>query len=149
MQIKMKDYSWYKSYPEGIPHEINPNEFDSLVDLLDKSLKEFADHPAFTNMGVTITFQQLDKLSRDFAAYLQQKTNLQKGDRLAIQMPNLLQYPVVLLGTLRAGLTVVNVNPLYTPRELEHQLTDSGSRAIVVLANFQRLKTSFTKSTQA
>jgi len=132
----MKDYSWYKSYPAGIPREINPNEFDSLVNLLDKGLKEFADLPAFTNMGVIISFRQLDELSRDFAAYLQQKTNLKKGDRLAIQMPNLLQYPVVLLGTLRAGLTVVNVNPLYTPRELEHQLTDSGSRAIVVLANF-------------
>ncbi len=126
---------WLKSYPPGVPADIDPNEFKSLVDLFDTSIKKFADRPAFHNMGKTISFAELDRLSREFGAWLQSK-GLAKGARVAIMMPNCLQYPIAMFGTLRAGCTVVNVNPLYTPRELEHQLKDSGAEVIVVLENF-------------
>ncbi len=127
---------WLNSYPEGTPAEIDVGEFGSLREIIEKSCARFADKPAYSNMGVTLTFGELDALSRAFGAYLQSGLGLNKGDRIAIMMPNLLQYPVAVFGALRAGLVVVNTNPLYTPRELRHQLSDSGARAIVILENF-------------
>jgi len=132
---KIMDRVWLKSYPPGVPADINPGEYRSLVELFEKSVREYADRPAFHCMGKAITFGQLDKLSRDFGAWLQAK-GLGKGARVAIMMPNCLQYPIAMFGTLRAGCVVVNVNPLYTARELEHQLKDSGAEAIVILENF-------------
>jgi long-chain acyl-CoA synthetase len=126
---------WLKSYPPGVPAEIEPREFGSLVELFEKSIRQFGDRPAFTNMGKTIRFAELDRLARDFGAWLQAK-GVAKGARVAIMMPNCLQYPIAMFGTLRAGCVVVNVNPLYTARELEHQLNDSGAEAIVILENF-------------
>jgi long-chain acyl-CoA synthetase len=126
---------WLKSYPPGMPAEITFGEYKSVGELFEKSCKKFADRPAFTCMGKTKTFAEIDRLSRDFAAWLQTK-GLPKGARVALMMPNVLQYPVALFGTLRAGYTVVNVNPLYTARELEHQLKDSGAEVIVILENF-------------
>ncbi len=127
---------WLRSYPPGVPAEINPDEFRSLADMLERSFAKNADRPAFTCMGRTLTYRELDALSRDFAAYLQKVAGLRKGDRIAVMLPNILQYPVTIVGAFRAGLTIVNTNPLYTPRELEHQLRDSGARAIVILENF-------------
>ena len=126
---------WLNEYPAGVPAEVDLNEFSSIKDILEKSCRRFADLPAYSNMGVTLRYRDIDRLSRDFGAYLQ-GLGLGKGERVAIMMPNVLQYPVALFGTLRAGLTVVNVNPLYTPRELEHQLNDSGSTVIVIIENF-------------
>jgi long-chain acyl-CoA synthetase len=126
---------WLKEYPPGIPAEIDLSEFASLKDILEKSCRQFAELPAYSNMGVTLRYRDIDRLSRDFGAYLQ-GLGLGKGDRVAIMLPNTLQYPVALFGALRAGLTVANVNPLYTPRELEHQLVDSGAAAIVIIENF-------------
>jgi long-chain acyl-CoA synthetase len=130
------DRIWLKHYPPGTPPEIDPGEYRSLAAMLARSCERFADKPAFTNMDVSITYRELDSLSRAFGAFVQNQLGLRKGDRLAIMLPNLLQYPVVLFGALRAGLIVVNVNPLYTASELEHQLVDSGARAIVVMENF-------------
>ena len=127
---------WLKHYPQGIPEEVDIHRFSSLKQMLDQCCERFRERPAFTNMGVTLSYDQLDRLSRNFGAYLQQGLGLQKGERVAIMLPNLLQYPVALFGALRVGLVVVNVNPLYTARELQHQLTDSGAAAIVVLENF-------------
>src|SRR5208337_4429582 len=127
---------WLSHYPAGIPAEVNLHEFASLRDLLLRSCERFGSLPAFSNMGASITYAELDRSSRNFAAYLQKTLGLHKGDRVAIMMPNLLQYPVALFGVLRAGLVVVSVNPQYTPPELEHQLKDSGAVAIVVLENF-------------
>jgi long-chain acyl-CoA synthetase len=126
---------WLKAYPSGVPATIRYDEFRSIGELVDASVKKFADRPAYHNMGKEITFADLDRLTRAFGAWLQAK-GLGKGARVAIMMPNVLQYPVALFGTLRAGCTVVNVNPLYTPRELEHQLKDSGAEVIVILENF-------------
>ncbi len=127
---------WLKSYPVGMPAEIDPDLFQSIPDLLERIATKFADKPAYHNLGHTLSYAALDRLSRDFAAFLQGLPGLGKGDRVAIMSPNLLQYPVALFGILRAGMTVVNVNPLYTARELEHQLKDSGAKAIVILENF-------------
>ncbi|ELY6086176.1 long-chain-fatty-acid--CoA ligase FadD [Cronobacter sakazakii] len=127
---------WLNRYPADVPAEINPDRYHSLVDLFEQSCTRYADQPAFTNMGEVMTFRKLEERSRAFAAWLQQGLGLQKGDRVALMMPNLLQYPVALFGILRAGMIVVNVNPLYTPRELEHQLNDSGASAIVIVSNF-------------
>jgi long-chain acyl-CoA synthetase len=127
---------WLKNYPPGVPAEINPDEHPSLLALLEESCSRFAELPAYTSMGRTITYGEYDRLARDFAAWLQQCANLRKGDRIAIMLPNVLQYPIALYGALRAGLTIVNTNPLYTARELEHQLKDSGAKAIVILENF-------------
>jgi long-chain acyl-CoA synthetase len=127
---------WLKHYPLGIPSEVDLDEFASLVDVLQTSCRRYAELPAFSSMGARITYAELDRESRAFAAWLQQSLGLRKGDRVAIMMPNLLQYPVALFGALRAGLVVVNVNPQYTVTELEHQLLDSGAAAIVVLENF-------------
>jgi long-chain acyl-CoA synthetase len=127
---------WLKNYPTGMPTEIDADLFASVPDLLEKVAAKFADKPAFHNLGRTISYAELARLSRDFAAFLQGLPGMAKGDRVAIMAPNLLQYPVVLFGILRAGMVVVNVNPLYTPRELEHQLKDSGAKAIIILENF-------------
>ncbi|MEE8118148.1 MAG: AMP-binding protein, partial [Gammaproteobacteria bacterium] len=127
---------WLAEYPEGVPAEVDVNQFASVKALFEISCDKFRDLPAFNNMGATLTFAEVDQQSRYFAAYLQKVAGLKKGDRVAIMMPNLLQYPIVLFGVLRAGMTVVNVNPLYTPRELEHQLKDSGASSIVILENF-------------
>ncbi len=127
---------WLKNYQSGVPAEINVNQYKSVAEVFEKSVSKFADRPAFACMDKIITYRELDKLTRDFGAYLQNKLGLKKGDRVAVMMPNLLQYPVAVFGILRAGLTVVNVNPLYTPRELEHQLKDSGASAILILENF-------------
>jgi long-chain acyl-CoA synthetase len=127
--------TWLKSYPAGVPADIDVNRFRSLIELFDASIDKYRERPAFHSMGKTITFDELEKRSRDFGAWLQAR-GLGKGARVAIMMPNCLQYPIAMFGTLRAGCTVVNVNPLYTPRELEHQLRDSGAEAIVILENF-------------
>jgi long-chain acyl-CoA synthetase len=127
---------WLKSYPKSVPEDVDVDAFKSLVDVFETSCKTFSDKPAFSNMGKTITYKELDRLSASFAAFLQKNLGLKKGDRIAIQMPNLLQYPICLFGALRAGLIVVNTNPLYTPREMKHQFNDSGAKAIVILANF-------------
>lgn len=141
---------WLKNYSPGVPEEITL-KYQSLTDLINESSRRFSKNIAYSNFGHDLTFSELDQLSNDFAAYLQQHLNLKKGDRFAIQMPNILQYPVALFGALKAGLTVVNVNPLYTARELEHQLRDSGARAILIYAgcahNLQKIinKTSIKK----
>ena len=127
---------WLESYPEGIPGEIPTPEAKSVRDMIDSALSAFADRPCFTNMGTTLTYRDVDKLSMQFACYLQQTLGLIKGERVAIMLPNVLQYPVVLCGIFRAGMVAVNVNPLYTARELKYQLSDSGARCIVVLENF-------------
>jgi len=127
---------WLKRYPDDVPAEINADRYTSLVDLFEQAVQRYADQVAFINMGQPITYRQLDQKSRAFAAYLQSELGLKKGDRVALMMPNLLQYPVALFGVLRAGMIVVNVNPLYTPRELKHQLNDSGASAIVIVSNF-------------
>lgn len=127
---------WLKRYPVDVPAEINPDHYASLVDMFEHAVARYADQPAFINMGQIMTFRKLEERSRAFAAYLQNGLGLQKGDRVALMMPNLLQYPIALFGILRAGMVAVNVNPLYTPRELEHQLNDSGASAIVIVSNF-------------
>lgn len=127
---------WLSRYPADVPAEIDPDRYSSLIEMFETSVKRYADRPAFVNMGEVMTFRKLEERSRAFAAYLQNQLKLQKGDRVALMMPNLLQYPVALFGVLRAGLVVVNVNPLYTPRELEHQLKDSGASTIVIVSNF-------------
>lgn len=127
---------WINNLPDDVPSEINVEQYDSLVEMFETSVSKYADQPAFVNMGATLTYRKLEERSRAFAAYLQNELNLKKGDKVAIMMPNLLQYPIALFGVLRAGLVVVNVNPLYTPRELKHQLNDSGAKAIVVVSNF-------------
>ncbi|MFN0305224.1 MAG: long-chain-fatty-acid--CoA ligase [Burkholderiales bacterium] len=126
---------WLKSYPPGVPAEVRFDQFASIGELVDSCTKKYADRPAYTNMGKTLTFGDLDRMSRNFGAWLHAKGYV-KGARVAIMMPNVLQYPVVVFGALRAGCIVVNCNPLYTPRELEHQLRDSGAEVIVILENF-------------
>jgi long-chain acyl-CoA synthetase len=130
------DRFWLREYPPNVPADIDPSEFPSLKALCEDSFEKYADRVAYRSMGTAITYAQLGRLSAAFAAWLQQGAGLKSGDRIAIMLPNLLQYPVVMFGALRAGLTVVNTNPLYTPAELEHQLRDSGAVAIVVLENF-------------
>jgi long-chain acyl-CoA synthetase len=127
--------NWLKNYPAGVAQHVNANEYASLVELLDNSFKKYATLPAYKFMGKDYSYQLIDELSQAFAAYAQ-TLGLAQGDRVAIMMPNVPQYPVVVAGLLRAGLVVVNVNPLYTPRELEHQLKDSGAKAIVIIENF-------------
>jgi long-chain acyl-CoA synthetase len=127
---------WLGQYPKGIPAEANLNEFSSLKHVLEESARRFGPLPAYSNMGGHLSYHELDVASRNFGAYLQHSLKLPRGARVALMLPNLLQYPVALFGALRAGYTVVNVNPQYTPRELEHQLTDSGAEVIVVLENF-------------
>ncbi|RUO26174.1 long-chain-fatty-acid--CoA ligase FadD [Aliidiomarina minuta] len=126
---------WQKRYPKGVPNEIDADHYASLVEIFDESVEKYKDKVAYVNMDHEMSFNELDKQTRDFAAYLQ-SIGLKKGDPVAVMMPNLLQYPVALFGILRAGMTVVNVNPLYTARELKHQLADSNSKALVILKNF-------------
>ncbi len=126
---------WLKSYPPGMPAQIAPLPYRSIGDLFDLACAKHAARPAFTCMGKSLTFSELDRLSASIGAWLQ-SIGLVKGDRVAVMMPNILQNPVIIFGILRAGFTVVNVNPLYTPRELEHQLKDAGAKAIFVLENF-------------
>ena len=130
---------WLESYPDGVPHDIDPCAFSSVWAMVEDAIERYPDKPAFTNMGASLSFGELEAMSRRFASWLQHEAGIEKGDRVAIMMPNLLQYPVALFGTLRAGAVVVNTNPLYTPRELTHQLEDSGARAIVVLENFAKV----------
>ncbi len=125
-----------KSYPPGIPAEINADKYSSLTDMFNKYVKVYASRTAYINMGVEISYQELEQQAQAFAAYLQQELGLVKGDKFAIMVPNTLQYPIALFGALLAGLTVVNVNPLYTARELEHQLKDSGAKAMLIIENF-------------
>ncbi len=134
----MRDFPWYKSYPEGMPHEIGPFEHDSLIDLFDAACVKYADRTAFENMGVRLSFKALHTKATAFAAYLQQELGLKKGDRIAIQMPNVLQFPVVFFGAIKAGLIVVNTNPLYTPPEMKHQFNNAGISVVVIMANFAK-----------
>ena len=130
------DPIWLKHYPDGVPATIDPDKYTSIRQLFDEACAKYAGAPAFTNMGTTLTYAELDSLSRAFAGWLKKRAGLGEGDRVALMMPNVLQYPVALFGALRAGMVVVNTNPLYTTRELEHQLVDSGATAIVILENF-------------
>jgi long-chain acyl-CoA synthetase len=127
---------WPKSYPPGIPADIDPDTFSSLKQLFEQSCAQYRDRTAYVNLGAKLGYGQLDELSARFGAWLQKHAGLKKGDRVAIMLPNIMQYPVAMFGALRAGLVVVNTNPLYTPRELEHQLKDSGAKAVVILENF-------------
>ncbi|MBL8492212.1 MAG: AMP-binding protein, partial [Rhodocyclaceae bacterium] len=138
---------WLKSYPEGVPADIDHTRYESLAHLLEESFRNYADKPAFACMGKSITYGELDRMSRDFAAWLQ-ADGLKPGSRVAVMMPNVLQYPVAVAGILRAGCILVNVNPLYTARELEHQLKDSGAEAIVILENFAHLLEKVQSATQ-
>ena len=131
------DRIWLKNYPAGVPADIDPSRYSSLVEMCEESFAKYRDSHAYLSMDKTLTYGQLDRLSAAFAAWLQSR-GLARGDRVAVMMPNLLQYPVAVFGILRAGCAVVNVNPLYTPRELEHQLKDSGAKAIVIIENFAR-----------
>ena len=130
---------WKDKYPAGIAADINPDEYPNIQAVLKQSCQRFANKPAFSNLGKTLTYGELYELSGAFAAYLQQHTDLQPGDRIAVQLPNVLQYPVAVFGAIRAGLIVVNTNPLYTAREMEHQFNDSGAKALVCLANMAHL----------
>ncbi|MCY1394507.1 Long-chain-fatty-acid--CoA ligase [compost metagenome] len=135
----MTENFWKDKYPAGIAAEINADQYPNILVVLKESCQRFANKPAFSNLGKTLTYGDIYRLSGDFAAYLQQNTDLQPGDRIAVQLPNVLQYPVVVFGAMRAGLIVVNTNPLYTVREMEHQFNDSGAKALVCLANMAHL----------
>lgn len=130
---------WEDKYPSDVPFNINTAAYDSVLDVFHEACHRYGDKPAFSNMGHTISYHELDRLSSAFASYLRHHTDLQPGDRIAVQLPNVLQYPVVVFGAMRAGLVIVNTNPLYTEREMLHQFTDSGAKALVVLANFAHL----------
>ena len=131
-----QDRPWFNSYPQGVPHEVDLEEYRSIVSVFETAVRDYRERPAFCNFGKTLTYSEIDACSRDFAAYLLGELKLKKGDRVAIMMPNCLQYPIAIFGILRAGLTVVNVNPMYTARELRHQLNDSGASALLVVDNF-------------
>ena len=135
----MVEKIWADKYAPGTPLDIDTSKYNSIIEVFEESCRRFGDRPAYTNMGATITYSQLDKLSAQFAAFLQNYTTLKPGDRIAVQMPNLIQFPVVVFGAMRAGMVVVNTNPMYTAREMEHQFNDSGAKAIVALANFGNL----------
>ncbi len=126
---------WYQSYPTGMLKEIAPHTYTSVADILEEAFRKYPDRPAFSNMGTTLTYREIDVASKKFASFLQNNLAMSANDRVALMMPNILQYPIALFGVLRAGMIVVNVNPLYTARELEHQLKDSGAKAIVIFAN--------------
>ena len=132
----MTEKIWLKEYPAGVPAEIDPGRYGSIAEMVETVCAKFADKPAYDNFGCSMSYADVERHSRDFAAFLQSLPGMKKGERVAIMSPNLLQYPVALFGILRAGMTVVNVNPLYTPRELEHQLKDSGAKAMVIVENF-------------
>ena len=127
---------WLANYPKGIGPEVDLEQYASIVSVLEETCRLYRDNPAFAKFGKKLTYAEVDELSTRFANYLLHELKLKKGDRVALMMPNILQYPIAIFGVLRAGLTVVNTNPMYTARELRHQLTDSGASAIVVLENF-------------
>jgi len=127
---------WLKSYPPGVPETIDVNAYQSVTEVFDQSVVKYGDLPAFTNLGTTLSYNDMNRLTGQLASYLQSLPNMRKGDRVAIMMPNLLQNPISIFGAIRGGFTVVNTNPLYTPRELKHQLSDSGAKAIIVVENF-------------
>jgi long-chain acyl-CoA synthetase len=129
------EHIWLKHYPKGVPATIDWGQYKSIVQLIDESFRKYADRKAYVCMGKSITYREVDEKSRNLGAYFQ-SLGLPKGSRIALMMPNILQYPIAIAAVLRAGYTVVNVNPLYTPRELEHQLKDSGAQALVILENF-------------
>jgi long-chain acyl-CoA synthetase len=135
-EAQFVDRIWLKSYPEYVPAELPPAPFRSVRELFEHAFEQWPERPAYSNMGTTLTYRELDEQSMRFACYLQQTCGLTRGERVAIMLPNVLQYPIVMCGAFRAGLVVVNVNPLYTARELKHQLHDSGTKCIVVLENF-------------
>ena len=139
---------WLKNYPAGIPAEIDLSQYQSLMDIYDEAIKKFSQRKAFTNMGVSLTFGELDQKVSHFASFLQNELKLKKGDRIAIQMPNVLQFPVAVFAALRIGLTIVNTNPLYTAKEMQHQFKDSGAKAIVILANFANHLETIIRDTQ-
>jgi long-chain acyl-CoA synthetase len=147
-RASMIENFWKDKYPAGITAEINPDEFPNIQAVLKQSCQRFADKPAFSNLGKTLTYGELYTLSGAFAAWLQQHTDLKPGDRIAVQLPNVLQYPVAVFGAMRAGLIVVNTNPLYTAREMEHQFNDSGAKALVCLANMAHLAEKVVPKTQ-
>jgi long-chain acyl-CoA synthetase len=127
---------WFAKYPKGIPQEIGPYEYESLIDLFEVAARKYPNRVAFENYGKQITFEEVDRLSTAFAAYLQTELKLQKGDRIAIQIPNLIQFPIAFMGSIKAGLIAVNTNPLYTPHEMLHQFNDAGISAIVIVSNY-------------
>ena len=135
----MLENFWKDKYPAGVSPEIDPDQYPNVLAVLKDSCQRFANKPAFTNLGKTLTYGDLYTLSGHFAAYLQKHSGLQPGDRIAIQMPNVLQYPIAVFGAMRAGYVVVNTNPLYTPREMEHQFNDSGAKALICLANMAHM----------
>ncbi len=132
----MTTHPWTDKYPKGVPTEIQQDAYTDVVSMVKQAFDKYADRPAFENMGKSFTYKEIDQKSGQFAAYLQNQCQMKKGDRIAIQMPNLLQYPIALIGALKAGLIVVNTNPLYTCREMEHQFNDAEVKAIVVVSNF-------------
>lgn len=134
--MQLNERIWLKNYPKGIPHEINPNEYANLVTLIEISLQKYSSLPAFVCMDKTLTYKQVNEQSKAFGAYLQKQLGMQPGDKIAIMLPNILQYPIALLGALRAGIVVVNTNPLYTPREMKHQFNDSEAKTLLILENF-------------
>ncbi len=127
---------WFAHYPKGIPHEVNPEQYQSIVSVFEEACRKYADRPAFTNMGTVLTYAELHQKAKDFAAFLQNDLKLKKDDRIGIQLPNLLQYPIVQFGAMMAGLIIVNTNPLYSEREMKHQFNDAGCKVVVILANF-------------
>lgn len=139
---------WLSSYPQGVPAEIDADEFPSIVSVLDNAIAKYRDRPAFSNFGKVLSYADIDRMSEEFASYLLNVLKLKKGDRVALMMPNVLQYPIAIFGVLRAGLTVVNTNPLYTPRELKHQLDDSGASVLVVLENVAHTAAQVVQGTQ-
>ena len=130
---------WNDKRPPGVSNTLDMGDYRSVVDVFERSCQRFAERPAFSNLGVTLSYAELDRHAAAFAAWLQQHTDLQPGDRIAVQMPNILQYPIAVFGALRAGLVVVNTNPLYTAREMKHQFSDAGVRALVYLNVFGHL----------
>ena len=132
----MKDFSWFQFYPPSVPKEVDHTAYSSVVALFEESVLKYGSSVAYECMGKTLTFQELDRLSAQFASYLTKELKLTKGTLVAIQMPNVLQYPVVMFGALRAGMVVVNTNPLYTPAEMKHQFNDAGADVVVIVANF-------------
>ncbi len=135
LKNSMKDYPWFANYPEGVQKEIDTKAYQSVTDYINHAVEEFSDLPAFENMGKSISYAEFDSIARNFAAYLQ-NLGLQKGDRIILQMPNILQYPIAVFAALRAGLVIVNTNPLYTASEMKHQFKDSGAKAIVLFSHF-------------
>lgn len=127
---------WLESYPDGVPSEIDADAYSSIIEIFEESVQKYGERPAFYNMGKSLSYNELNELAEQFGAYLQKQLGLQHGDRIAVMMPNLLQYPIAVFGAMKAGLTVINVNPLYTARELKHQLNDANADAILIVANF-------------